>query len=42
MQLLDDFKEIRSYWKRKEEALGRIRMGTRFGKCSGPIVGDIA
>jgi hypothetical protein len=33
-QLQDDLKEMRGYWKLKEEALNR----TRFGRDYGPIV----
>jgi hypothetical protein len=37
-QLLDDFKEMRRYWKLKEEALDRILWRTGFGRGYGPIV----
>jgi hypothetical protein len=34
MQLLDDLKEKRRYWKLKEEALDRTRWRTRFGRVN--------
>jgi hypothetical protein len=34
-QLLDDLKEVRRYWKLKEEAQDRMR--TRFGRGYGPV-----
>jgi hypothetical protein len=37
-QLLDDFKEMRRYWKLKEEALDRTVWRTRFGRGYGPVV----
>jgi hypothetical protein len=37
-QLLDGFKEKRSYWKFKEEALDRTLWRTRFGRGYGPVV----
>jgi hypothetical protein len=38
MQLLDDLKELRGCWKRKEEALDRTQWRTRFGRGYGPVV----
>jgi hypothetical protein len=38
MQLLDDRKEMRGYWKLKEEALDRTVWRTRFGRGCGPVV----
>jgi hypothetical protein len=38
MQLLDDLKEKRSYWKLKEKALDRTLWRTRFGRGYGPVV----
>jgi hypothetical protein len=35
-QLLDDLKEMRRYWKLKEEALDRTLWRTRFGRGYGP------
>jgi hypothetical protein len=32
MQLLDDLKETRKYWKLKEEAQDRTRWRTQFGR----------
>jgi len=37
-QLLDKINETRSYWKPKEEALGRTLWGTNFGRGYGPVV----
>jgi hypothetical protein len=37
-QLLDDFKEMRRYWKLKEKAPDRTLWRTRFGKGCGPVV----
>jgi hypothetical protein len=37
-QLLDDLKEMRRYWKLKEEALDRTLWRTRFGRGYGPVV----
>jgi hypothetical protein len=37
-QLLDDLKEIRKYWKLKEEALDRILWRYLFGRGYGPVV----
>jgi len=37
-QVLDDFKEVRRYWKLKEEALDRTLRTTCFGKVYGPVV----
>ena len=37
IQLLDDFKEKRVYWKLKEEALDRSLRRTRFGRVNGPV-----
>jgi hypothetical protein len=37
-QLLDDLKEMRRYWKLKEEALYPTLWRTRFGRGYGPIV----
>jgi hypothetical protein len=36
-QLLGDLKEMRRYWKLKEEALDRILWRTRFGRGYGPV-----
>ena len=41
MQLLDDMKEKRRYWKLKEEAKYRSLSGSGFGKVYGPIVRQI-
>jgi hypothetical protein len=38
MQLLDDLKEKRSYWKLKEEALDRSQRRTCFGRGYGRVV----
>jgi hypothetical protein len=38
MQLLDDLKKKRRYWKLKEEALDRTLWRTRFGRGYGPVV----
>jgi hypothetical protein len=38
MQLLDDLKEKRRYWKLKEEALDFTLWRTRFGRGYGPVV----
>jgi hypothetical protein len=38
MQLLDDLKEKRSYWKLKAEALDRTLWRSRFGRGYGPVV----
>jgi hypothetical protein len=37
MQLLDDLKETRRYWKLKEEAKDRTLWRTQFGKGYGPV-----
>jgi hypothetical protein len=37
-QLLVDLKEMRGYWKLKEEALDRTVWRTRFGRGYGPVV----
>jgi hypothetical protein len=37
-QLLDVLKEIRGYWKLKEEALDRTPLRTRFGWGYGPVL----
>jgi hypothetical protein len=37
-QLLDDLKEIRGYWKWKEEALDHTQWRTCFGSGYGPVV----
>ena len=37
-QLLGDLKEMRSYWKLKEEAADRILWRTGFGRVYGPVV----
>jgi len=37
-QLLNDFKEMRGYWKLKEEALDRTQCRTGCGKGYGPVV----
>jgi hypothetical protein len=42
MQLLDDLKEKRRYWKLKEEALDRSLWGNRFGRGYGPVVRQTA
>jgi len=36
-QLLDDLKEMRGYWKLKEEALNRKLWRTRFGRGYGHV-----
>jgi hypothetical protein len=41
-QLLDDLKEMRGYWKLKEEALDRTLWRTRFGRGYGPVVRQTA
>jgi hypothetical protein len=41
MQLLDDFKETRRYWKLKEEAQDRILWRTQFGRGYGPVARQI-
>jgi hypothetical protein len=41
-QLLDDLKEMRSYWKLKEEALDRILWRTGFGSGYGLVVRETA
>lgn len=38
MQLLDDFKEKRKYFKLKDETLDRNMGRIRFGRACGPIV----
>jgi hypothetical protein len=38
MQLLDDLKEKRRYWKLKEEALDRTLWRIRFGRGYRPVV----
>jgi hypothetical protein len=38
MQLLDDLKEKRGYWKLKEDALDRILWRTRFVRVYGPVI----
>jgi hypothetical protein len=38
LKLLNDLKEIRRYWKLKEEALDRTLWRTRFGRGYGPVV----
>ena len=38
MQLLDNFKEKRRYFKLKEEALDRTLRRTRVGRSYGPVV----
>jgi hypothetical protein len=40
MQLLNDLKEMRGYWKLKEEALDRTLCRTRFVRGYGPVVGQ--
>jgi hypothetical protein len=37
-QLLDDLKEMRGYWKLKEEALDPTQWRTRFGRGYGPVI----
>jgi hypothetical protein len=37
-QLLDDIKEMRTYWKLKEEALDRTLWKTHFGRGYGPVI----
>jgi len=41
-QLLDDIKEMREYFKLKEEALDHIPWRTRFGRCYGDDVRQTA
>jgi hypothetical protein len=41
-QLLDDFKEIRGYWKFKEETLYRTMWRTRIGRGCGPVLRQTA
>ena len=38
MQLLDDLKETRGYWKLYEEAIDRSVCRTRFGRGYGPVI----
>jgi hypothetical protein len=38
MQLLDDLKEKRRYWKLKQVAMDRTLWRTRFGRGYGPVV----
>jgi len=38
MELLDELKERRGYWKLKEEALDRFMWRTRLGRNYGPFV----
>jgi len=37
-QLLDELKEMRGYWKLKEEALDRTQWRSRFGRSCGLVV----
>jgi hypothetical protein len=37
MQLLDDLKETRRYWKLKVEAQDRTLWRTQFGRDYGPV-----
>jgi hypothetical protein len=37
-QLLDDIKEMKGYWKLKEETLDRTLWKIRFGIGCGPVV----
>jgi hypothetical protein len=37
-QLPDDLKEMRCYWKLKEEALDSTLWRTRFGRGYGPVI----
>jgi hypothetical protein len=37
-QLLDILKEMKEYWKLKEEAIGRALWRIRFGKVYRPVV----
>jgi hypothetical protein len=37
-QLLDDYKEKRTYWKLKREAVDRTLWRIRFGRGFGPVV----
>jgi len=37
-QVLDDFKEVRRYWKLKEEALDHTLWTTCCGRVCGPLV----
>jgi hypothetical protein len=37
-QLPDDFKEMRGYWKLKQDALDHTVWRTHFGRGSGPVV----
>jgi hypothetical protein len=39
-QVLDALKEKRGYWKLKEEALESNMWRTRFGRGSGPVLGQ--
>jgi hypothetical protein len=41
-QLLDDCREMRGYWKLKEEVLGSTMWRTDFGRCNGPVVRQTA
>ena len=41
-QLLDDFNEMRGYWKLKEESVVRNLWRTRFGRGCGPVVRQTA
>ena len=38
MQLLDDLKENKRYWKLKDEALHHTLRRIRFGRGYGPVV----
>ena len=42
MQLLDDLKETRGYWRLKEEAIDHSLWRTRFGRGCGPVVRQTA
>jgi hypothetical protein len=41
MQLLDDLKETRRYWKLQEEAQDRTLWRTQFGRGYGPVARQI-
>jgi hypothetical protein len=41
-QVLDDLKEIRRYWKLKEEALDHTLWRNSFGRGYGPVIRQTA
>jgi hypothetical protein len=41
-QVVDDFKEMRRYWKLNAKALDRTMWGTRFGRGYGPVFSQIS